>query len=587
MRKFYQNEILQFEEKIKKGKQQLFVLAMLRLGIFVGIGLAVYLLWGQNPWMILSLFLGLFIFVQFVIRHTQKKKQVAYLEARKKVNEVELQVLNGDFSAVENGEKYIRPNHPFNQDIDLFGNGSLFQRVNRTATPQGQNFLANWFNENSTKNVVEKQKAIQELSEKTEWRHHFIATAQLNKDKNISDERIQWLKDYQGYLPKWINWLVGLFSLGSVGIILGYAFDFITEIQLVYWLMLGLGIVGFRVKKTTTLYNSINNFKDSFAQYSEIIFAIESESFESEILQNLQNRITSKDGKTTSIELKKLALAANNLGNRNNILLSPIINGFFLWDYFFGRKVELWIEENAQDVSTWLETLFAFEGLNSLGNYAANHSAFIYPNLKSGNFEIHAIELGHPLISLEKCVTNDVAIKNQEFFIVTGANMAGKSTFLRTIGMNLLMANCGLPVFAKSFEFVPTNLISSMRTSDSLENESSYFHAEISRLKYIIDKLESDNYFIILDEILKGTNSKDKAEGSAKFLQKLLKTGSAGIIATHDLSLCELENEYSQISNYCFEALIENDELSFDYQLNKGICQNMNASFLLKKMGIV
>lgn len=587
MREFYQKEIEQFEEKVKAGKKQLLVLSMLRLGIFLGIALAIYLLWGQNPWTLLTAFAGIIVFTQFVVRHVQKKKQVAYLEARKKVNEVELEVLNGNFDSIENGEKYIAPNHPFNQDIDLFGNGSLFQRVNRTATNQGEVFLANWFNDNSTENVLEKQKAIQELAEKTEWRHHFIATAQLNKDKNISNEKIQWLQEYQPFLPKWINWLVGGFSLLSIGMIIAHSFSYITLIQLVYWLFLGIAIVGFRVKKTTTLYNSIVHFRDSFTQYSEIMHAIENETFESEILQRLQERIKLDGGKTASIELRKLARASDNLGNRNNILMSPIINGFFLWDYFFGRKIEQWILENGNDVSVWMNTLFAFEGMNSLGNYAFNHSEFIYPTIQSGDFKLNSIELGHPLISKEKCVTNNVEINNQEFFIVTGANMAGKSTFLRTIGMNLLMANCGLPVFAKSFEFVPTLLISSMRTTDSLENESSYFHAEISRLKYIIDRLQSDNYFIILDEILKGTNSKDKAEGSAKFLQKLLKTGSTGIIATHDLSLCELEQQHSQISNYCFEALIQNDELSFDYQLNKGVCQNMNASFLLKKMGIV
>lgn len=587
MKSFYQKEIQRFEEKIKKGKKQLMVFAMLRLGIFSGIALVVYILWGKNPWLLLSILLGIVVFMQFVLRHAKIKKRVAYLEARKKINEVELNALNGKFDTIENGEKHISSKHPFNQDIDLFGKGSLFQQVNRTATPQGEQFLADWFNKNETTNVLEKQKVIQELAQKTEWRHHFFATSQLNKDKNISQNHIQWLKDYKAFLPHWTLWLVGVFSALSIGMITGYSFGIISGMQLIYWLLIGLAIVGVRAKKTTELYNTAFHFRDSFAQYSEILFSIENETFETKILQKLQSQIKSNKGKKASAELKKLAKWSDNLGNRNNILMSPIINGFFLWDYFCGRNIETWISKNENDVSCWLSTLFAFEGMNSLGNYSFNHKTFIYPKVQAGNFELQAKKLGHPLISAEKCVTNDVQIAEEQFFIVTGANMAGKSTFLRTIGMSLLMANSGLPVFAESFRYTPVKLISSMRTTDSLENESSYFHAEISRLKYIIDRLQNGKHFIILDEILKGTNSKDKAEGSAKFLLKLLKTGSTGIIATHDLSLCELEQENEQISNYCFEALIENNELSFNYQLNSGVCKNMNASFLLEKMGIV
>lgn len=587
MIEFYQKEFQRFEEKIKTGKKQILLLAMLRLSFFAGICLAVYLLWGQNLWVVLSIIIGLVVFMQLVIRHSQKKKQVDYFKARKTINDTEIDVSKGDFNNINNGAKYIHPRHPFNQDIDLFGNGSLFQRINRTSSEQGEQFLADWFNKNSIQEVSEKQKSIQELSKKTEWRHHFIALSQLNKEKNILPHQIKWMKNYKPFLPNWILYLVIGFSLASIGMITAYSLGYLTIIQLLYWLLFGMFIVGLRVKKTTALYNTVVKFKDAIGQYSELTLAIENEKFETSILQNLKNQIKTDNGKTASIELKKLARYSEGLGNRNNILMSPIINGFFLWDYYYGLKIEKWICENGTDVSNWLDTVFAFEGLNSLGNYAFNHSEFIYPTIKSGTFHLNSKELGHPLISKNKCTTNDVSIKNEDFFIVTGANMAGKSTFLRTLAMNILMANCGLPVFAQKFEYSPIQLISSMRTTDSLENESSYFHAEISRLKYIIDQLQNNNYFIILDEILKGTNSKDKAEGSAKFLQKLLKTGSTGIIATHDLSLCELENQFSQITNYCFEAKIENDELSFNYKLNKGICQNMNASFLLQKMGIV
>ena len=200
---------------------------------------------------------------------------------------------------------------------------------------------------------------------------------------------------------------------------------------------------------------------------------------------------------------------------------------------------------------------------------------------------LQAKGLGHPLLDPKKRVDNDITINDEEFFIITGANMAGKSTFLRTIALQIVMSNIGLPICAQSCTYQPIKLISSMRTSDSLSDDASYFFSELTQLKHIVDRLENDEYFIILDEILKGTNSKDKAAGSKKFVEKLTRAEATGIIATHDLSLCEISSELPQVKNKFFDAQIINDELYFDYTFKEGICQNMNASFLLKKMGIV
>jgi DNA mismatch repair ATPase MutS len=200
---------------------------------------------------------------------------------------------------------------------------------------------------------------------------------------------------------------------------------------------------------------------------------------------------------------------------------------------------------------------------------------------------LNATKLGHPLLNADKRIDNDFKIDNEQFYIVTGANMAGKSTFLRTVSLTIVMANLGLPVCAEAFEYTPIKLITSMRTSDSLADDESYFYSELKRLKFIVDEIANDRYFIVLDEILKGTNSKDKAIGSKKFVEKLNASKSTGIIATHDVSLCVLEEEHESIENYFFDAEINKDELHFDYTLKKGVCKNMNASFLLQKMKIV
>ncbi|MDR9458426.1 MAG: DNA mismatch repair protein MutS, partial [Salegentibacter sp.] len=233
------------------------------------------------------------------------------------------------------------------------------------------------------------------------------------------------------------------------------------------------------------------------------------------------------------------------------------------------------------------EVIETIDALNSLGNFSFNHSNYVFPEINAEENGISAKALAHPLLDPEKRMANDFSINNEEFFIITGANMAGKSTFLRTVSLQILMSNIGLPVCAESCRYSPIKLITSMRTSDSLSDDESYFFSELKRLKFIVDEIKTDRYFIILDEILKGTNSSDKAIGSKKFIRKLVGSKSTGIIATHDLSLCEITAELPQVKNHYFDAEIVNDELFFDYKFKDGVCQNMNASFLLRKMEIV
>ena len=262
-------------------------------------------------------------------------------------------------------------------------------------------------------------------------------------------------------------------------------------------------------------------------------------------------------------------------------------NGLLLWDLHQSYKIEKWIEKYNSLVESWFDVIAFFDAQISLANYAFNHPKYPFPVLNKDENILDGTLLGHPLINNKTRISNNFLIRKKDFMIITGANMAGKSTFLRTVSLTIVMANVGLPVCAKKLDYSPTKLITSMRTSDSLVDESSYFHAEIMRLKFIVDQMKDEQYFIILDEILKGTNSKDKAIGSRKFVERLVKSGSTGIIATHDLSLCDIDKEYDQIHNKYFDALIKDEELYFDYQLKEGVCVNMNASFLLKKMGII
>jgi len=273
---------------------------------------------------------------------------------------------------------------------------------------------------------------------------------------------------------------------------------------------------------------------------------------------------------------------------RMNLIVGTVLNFFLAWDYQVLYQWEKWRVGNESQLGSWETQLAQLEVWISGAIYKINFPETIFAKF-SENQEMKISGLGHPFVIKEKRVLNDVSLNSDEnFMIITGPNMAGKSTYLRSLGLANICANAGFPILAESCEMVKLKLYSSMRTSDDLTVESSYFHAELTRLRFIMDAIErGENVFIILDEILKGTNSKDKEIGSAKFLQKLQRLNAKGVIATHDLSLCNLSNDNKAFKNMFFDSTITGDVLSFDYKIRPGICQNMNASFLLKQMKLV
>jgi DNA mismatch repair ATPase MutS len=297
-----------------------------------------------------------------------------------------------------------------------------------------------------------------------------------------------------------------------------------------------------------------------------------------------------EEGKIPSKAIHQLSVLLNYMDSNLNILVSIFLNGLFMFNLHLLLKVEKWKKLNQENVPLWFDTIATFDAMCSMGNFAYNHPEFIFPKPVENNFEFVAENLGHPLISHNQRVVNDVEIKGwNQFAIITGANMSGKSTFLRTIGVNYILAMAGAPVCATKLNFYPIQIHSSIRTSDSLTRHESYFYAELKRLKQIIDELENGGErLILLDEILKGTNSKDKQAGSIALIEQLLHYKSVGLFATHDLMLGELANRFpNQVNNLCFEIHIEGDKMQIDYKLHHGVCKNLNATYLMKNMGIL
>ncbi|MBT0606801.1 MutS-related protein [Aequorivita echinoideorum] len=583
---FYKNQITIHTEALQKLKKQLAFSSTLRLLVFLVACAAIYFFFGNVKIIIATILLTVAIFVYLVSKHSSLQQKRDLEKALISQNEIELEVLNRNFHHLPSGEKYTDPQHYYSQDIDLFGRGSFFQYLNRTALESGADRLAAIFTENETNSIEKKQKAIQEISALAEWRQRFSAIASLVKTEVAASEVTDWLQNYKNFVPTWIKPVSIIFSILSVAIIVANFFNLVSGYAVAGWFFLGLAISGKYLKKVNDLASHTSKIQSTFDQFHKLILEIETQDFSSELLSEKKKIVNGTSQKASSI-LRKFAKNLDALDQRSNMLVGFISNGFLLRDLYQSRNIELWIEAHKQQVFKWFEGITFFDAYNSLGNFVFNHPAYVFPKINLNGPVVNATGAGHPLLNPNTMVENDIRINEEEFFIITGANMAGKSTFLRTVSLQIVMGNMGLPVCAKKAEYNPIKLITSMRTTDSLTDDESYFFSELKRLKFIVDEIKEDRYFIILDEILKGTNSTDKAIGSRKFVEKLVGSNSTGIIATHDLSLCEASAELDEVKNYYFDARIENDELYFDYTFKPGICQNMNASFLLKKMEIV
>jgi hypothetical protein len=408
---------------------------------------------------------------------------------------------------------------------------------------------------------------------------------------NLSDlENLKKFTSQADFIPgikllKIISVILPLIWL-TVFILFGFGFLEFPIIILLFFL--GLGISYSMSKKTNKLLRSVGNKAKVLSTYSSLLEIIENQSFDSNLLQKEQQKLIKQSTKA-SVEIKRLSDQLNALELGKTFPGGLLMNIFFLWEIKYAIKIESWKNKHKNDIETWFEVLASFDAFCSLGTFAFNHPKFTYPEIADTCFEFEAKNMGHLLLKDDICVENDICISHApSFLIVTGANMAGKSTYLRTVGLNFLLGCVGIPVYAEKMRFFPTQIISSLRTADSLINNESYFFAELKRLSGIIDKLKKgEKIFIILDEILKGTNSADKQKGSISLIKQFLALNSCGLIATHDLALGKLEELYTdKIRNDCFEADIRNNELHFSYKLRPGIAQNMNACFLMNKMGI-
>lgn len=527
-------------------------------------------------------------FVLLVQRHSRMFEQKTHHENLLRINEHEAKSLMGDVGGFANGSEFIDPHHPYTHDLDIFGDGSLFQSVSRCNTIRGKQRMASRLSDVllDYEEILENQVAIKELAQKTEFRQHFQAAGlEINEQPHDHDELLAWLRTPSILFTKdWFKIVLYALPAATLTSIIAAFFYPPFKSLAIFLAIAQWAILGLYIKRVNVFHEYISRKKTILERYAHLLHFLQTEEFSSSLMQKLATR-----AKEADVKVKALASLVSTFNARLNAMTNLFVNSLLMFDLQCVYRLEKWKDENASNLKIWLEVISEAEVLCSFGTFSFNHPSFVYAKIEK-DLVIDADGLGHPLINENECVSNDLQVdKNQSAVIITGANMAGKSTFLRSMGVNLVLALNGAVVCASSFRCPIIQMRTGMRTADSLKEHQSYFYAELNRLKAIMDELRLDRpVFILLDEILKGTNSTDKQLGSIALVRQLLGHPCLALIATHDLTLGELENEYPrQIRNFCFEAIIENDQLSFDYKLKSGLAQKMNATYLMKKMGII
>lgn len=530
------------------------------------------------------------VFILLVIRHNKLKfarDQYKYLAD---INSEEISRLAGDLSKIDNGAEFIQPDHSYVEDLDIFGDHSIFQLLNRTSTFPGKELLANRLKgENSVVDLQIYQKSVSELSNKPEIGQEYQA---LGRHVRATSDDFLKFNNWLSVPPrvenipgiKYLLYILPALFIASLVVVLVYS---ITYYALLPSLIINTIFMVRQYNYAQEVVKSTSASLKMLRSFVHHIELIETNNFSSQFLSELAKGF-SKDGQSARHEINKIAGLLEQLQVREN-LLHISINIPFLLDLQWLLRIEHWQKQNKENVKEWFAALAELEVLNSLSAQAFAHDTWAYPKIDSKPYYLESVELGHPLIMSGQRVANDFKMEGKgEIILLTGPNMAGKSTFLRTIGVNIIMAQIGGVVSASEFVFNPEmKVFTAMRIKDDLSESISSFYAELSRIKYLLDLVEQGKpvlYF--LDEILKGTNSADRHKGAVALMRQLSSLQVSGFISTHDLELGNMSKKLDTVRNFSFESIITDGRIDFDYTIRPGICQSFNACELMRQMGI-
>lgn len=591
-KELYTERITTLTEEIRQLNKHNRLIVVLELStIVLAIACVVaYTMWSSVAALVVAA-MSVAAYVAIRWRDSRNSRSSEEKESLRSVYQKELHYLDGDFTDFPSGEKYVNPRHEFTLDLDIFGPQSLFHRINRTVTTGGSDFLAKELAETRVRTIDEieaRREAINELSEREALRTAFLAKGQGRQMNTASIlaalQEVQQLKTPRLAAHR----LTHIAAVGSIivfyGLLAGAIFGPLPASLPLLWVLLQIMAVYLLFGRTLKLINrNINIILPRLGTYVNMIMLIVTADLKSREGRDVIRQL-SADKQDALKSFRLLKGIINALDQRNEIWV-PISNALYLADYFIVRCFLLWQDRYMWHIGEWIAAVSHFDALVSMATFRYNEPAATDAKLVDADevvYEAHG--LYHPFLGV-KAVRNDFTIADRHYYIITGANMAGKSTFLRSVGINYVLASCGMPVFADSLRVSLFSLFSSMRTTDDLAHGISYFNAELLRLQQLIETCRQNRHtLIILDEILKGTNSLDKLNGSRLFLQSVSSLPITGIIATHDLELSKMEQQYpDRFHNYCFEIRLS-DEITYTYRLSEGVARNQNATYLLKNI---
>ena len=537
-----------------------------------------------------------------LVRRTDvsNSRRMEDMTRRRDVYADELKYMQGDFTCFGDGRAYINPDHEFTFDIDVFGRDSLFNRINRTVTTGGSDMLASWIGSllPGRAEVERRRQAVDELAGMEEWRTAFIAAGRgarsAGDGQSVRVDTVAVLRAVSSVAgmdiaPKagrratlvaaWaaIAAFIAVIVLAVAGVVPASAAAVWGVVQM-------FAVIGLNARAIRSISRAVEKLHTHMHAYLALMRHVCRASFSCEELNGLQAGLRrGGDGALASFE--QLSAILNSLDRRGNFIGLILFNMFALSDFFLVRKFLGWQRTYMDSMAGWVECVSRIDALVSMATFRYNEPGTVKAEVEDNDNVVYEAEgLYHPFLG-DKAVRNDFTVRDGEYYIITGANMAGKSTFLRSVGINYVLAMNGMPVFAERLRVSPFRLFTSMRTSDDLSRGISYFNAELLRLKQLLDECrQPGRTLIILDEILKGTNSLDKLNGSRLFLRAVAKLPVTGLIATHDLELSKMEDEQPRrFHNWCFEIELA-DDVTYTYKIMPGVARNQNATFLLNRL---
>ncbi|MFD2583607.1 DNA mismatch repair protein MutS [Pedobacter vanadiisoli] len=590
----YGEKIKEVTDGINQTKKLIDKLSLVRVGLFLTEILFFILLVrsaddGFRTLIQIALLLPVIAFAFVVRKQSRLDIEIDYKKQLLWVYQNEWNVLNGEENGYDHGTAFESETHPYTSDLDIFGRASLFALLNRCSTKNGNDVLAKKLAEKSSRDIIlSRQEAVKEIITKIEETYSFRANLHGYDPDKIEQIKMQLKLQLGAQLEfvkgKFLRLYVKLVPFVTVGLILAAILT-----SAAFWKVLVLVFVihtGWNVllsAKINKVFYSFGGSSGLLNGYASAILWTENQNWKSAYILGLfDSRIP------VSQEIKSLSKIIQNFDARLNILVGGILNALLLWDLKCCINLDTWYKSSSKDVIAALNHLGDFEELISLATVAYNQSDWVFP-IVTDQFTLKTEQLGHPLIRPELRVDNDFQLThNPTVDIVTGSNMAGKSTFLRTLGINMVLAYAGAPVCARSMQLSVFSINTYMRIKDSLNESTSTFKAELNRLKMILDNVvKDDDAFVLIDEMLRGTNSRDKYLGSKVFIEKLIAEKTPALFATHDLQLADLIIDHPEtVRNFHFDIQITDGEMKFDYLLKQGPCKTFNAAILLKQIGL-